>query len=154
MKYLVDGHNLIPKMRGMSLQNVDDELRLIEVLQVFCRVRRHAVEVFFDLAPPGMSGKRPAGVVVAHFVRQGRTADEAIVARLDQLGRSAQNWTVVTSDRQVQSEARAHQARLVSSEQFAADLLEVLQQAQTSQSGNHDKMSEDELNDWLKLFGG
>ena len=154
MKYLVDGHNLIPKVPGMSLQNVDDELQLIEVLQVFCRVRRQAVEVFFDQAPPGMSGRRQVGVVVAHFVRQGRTADEAIVARLGQLGRNAQNWSVVTSDRQVQSEARVRQARVIPSEKFAAELMESLQQAQTSQSGNHDKMSEDELNDWLKLFGG
>jgi len=60
----------------------------------------------------------------------------------------------LTLSSELEAAARAHQARLVSSEQFAADLMEALQQAQTSQSGNHDKMSEDELSDWLKLFGG
>lgn len=138
----------------MSLEAPDDEQRLIAMLQVYCRVRRQAVEVFFDQAPPGRSGRRQVGVVVAHFVRQGRTADESIVARLDQLERAARNWTVVTSDRQVQGEARVRQARVVSSEQFAGELEAALQEAQVARRENPGKMSGEELDDWLKLFGG
>jgi predicted RNA-binding protein with PIN domain len=154
MSYLVDGHNLIPKIPGMSLESLDDEQRLIELLQVFCRVRRQVVEVFFDQAPPGRAGRRLVGVVVAHFVRQGRTADESIVARLDQLEKAARNWTVVTSDRQVQGEARARQARVISSDEFAGELAAALQQAQSAQHDDPGRMSDAELNDWLKLFGG
>jgi uncharacterized protein len=154
MGYLVDGHNLIPKIAGMSLQLVDDEARLIELLQVYSRVHRQPLEVFFDQAPPGQSGRRVFGMVVAHFVRQGRTADESIVARLDQLEKSARNWTVVTSDRQVQAEARVRQAKVVPSEQFAADLTEALQKAKGQAQADSKGMSEDELNDWLNLFGG
>lgn len=154
MNYLIDGHNLIPKIPGMSLRELDDEQRLIELLQVYCRVRRQTVEVFFDQAPPGRAGRRPVGVVVAHFVRQGRTADESIVARLDQLERAARNWTVVTSDRQVQGEARVRQAKVISSEQFAGELEAALQEAQTAHHDDPGKMSDAELDDWLKLFGG
>jgi predicted RNA-binding protein with PIN domain len=154
VNYLVDGHNLIPKIPGMSLEALDDEQRLIELLQVYCRVRRQTVEVFFDRAALGRAGRRQAGVVVAHFVRQGRTADESIVARLDQLEKAARNWTVVTSDRRVQTEARVRQAKVVSSEEFAGELAAALQDAQVARRNEPGKMSDDEMDAWLKLFGG
>ena len=154
MNYLVDGHNLIPKIPGMSLEALDDEQRLIELLQVYCRVRRQTVEVFFDRAALGRAGRRQAGVVVAHFVRQGRTADESIVARLDQLEKAARNWTVVTSDRRVQTEARVRQAKVVSSEEFAGELMAALQDAQVARRNEPGKMSDSEMDEWLKLFGG
>ncbi len=40
MPTIIDGHNLIPKVRGLSLQRLDDELELIQKLQTYCRVRR------------------------------------------------------------------------------------------------------------------
>lgn len=150
MNYLVDGHNLIPKIRGLSLRSLDDEQRLIELLQIYCRVRRQHVEVFFDQAPPGHAGHRRVGTVVAHFVRQGRTADDAIARRLEQLGKAAPNWTVVSSDRQVQQEARNRHAMSVPSEQFAGEL----QSAQQGSRGEEAELSPEELDEWLKLFGG
>jgi len=79
MPYLIDGHNLIPKIAGLSLQDIDDETRLVEMLQDYCRRRgKKGVEVFFDNAPPGQPSKRVYGTVTAHFVRTGRTADAAI----------------------------------------------------------------------------
>jgi len=154
VSYLIDGHNLIPKIAGLSLSNPDDEQRLLELLQVFYRVRRQKVEVFFDQAPPGRAGRRQVGMVIAHFVRQGRTADESIVARLDQLDKAARNWTVVSSDRQVQAEARVRQARAVPSEQFASELQSALRQAaSTSPADSGNRMDEAELGEWLKLFG-
>jgi hypothetical protein len=44
MPYLIDGHNLIPKIPGMNLGDVDDETQLIEMLQEFCRRRRKQVK--------------------------------------------------------------------------------------------------------------
>ena len=151
---MIDGHNLIPKIAGFSLSSPDDEQRLVELLQVFCRVRRQKVEVFFDQAPPGRAGRRQVGTVIAHFVRQGRTADESIVARLDQLDKAARNWIVVSSDRQVQAEARVRQARIVPSEQFASELKSALRQAASVSPGDPgNRMDEAELDEWLKLFG-
>ncbi len=154
MNYLVDGHNLIPKIPGLSLEEPDDELRLIELLQVYARVRRQVVEVFFDQAPPGRAGRRQVGTIVAHFVRQGRTADESIIARLDQLEKAARNWSVVTSDRRVQGEAKVRQAKVVSSEEFSGELAAALQEVQSAHHNDPGKMSDAELNEWLKLFGG
>lgn len=121
--YLVDGHNLIPKMPGLTLSDPNDEIRLIEMLQVFSRIRRKKIEVFFDGAPVGQAGARAYGVIRAHFVRSGQTADEAIRMRLDQLGPLARETLVITSDHRVQSEAKAHHAKFLDSELFARELM-------------------------------
>jgi predicted RNA-binding protein with PIN domain len=154
--HLIDGHNLIPKVPGWSLRNIDDEQQLIEALQAYVAAHGRDIEVFFDKAPPGFSGMRRFGRITAHFVRAGQTADDAIRARLDQLGKSARNVTVVSSDRQVQSEARNHQAKVVSSEDFAAELATLAARRQGGKKTNargESLISPDELEDWLRMFG-
>jgi len=149
MPYLIDGHNLIPKL-GLRLDSIDDEMELIAILQEFCRVERRQVEVFFDGAPALQAGTRKLGSVTAHFVRLGTTADDAIRNCLKRLGKSARNWTVVSSDRQVQAEARAAQAEVISSDAFAAVLRQARTSAPASDAGQ--KLSPKEVEDWLNLF--
>lgn len=151
MPYLIDGHNLIPKA-GLSLDDIDDEEQLIQLLQEFCRRSRKNAEVFFDNAPPGEQRIQSYGRVKARFVRQGITADRAIRRRLNTLGRAARNWTVVSSDRDVQASARAARAGIVSSEQFALDLRELLEAEQAAEAPEEAPMSADELDEWLALF--
>ncbi len=38
--YIIDGHNLIPKLPGRSLRELDDEMALVGLLQTFGRLRR------------------------------------------------------------------------------------------------------------------
>jgi predicted RNA-binding protein with PIN domain len=123
MPYIIDGHNLIPKIPGLKLDDVDDELQLVKLLQDFCRVSRKNVEVFFDQAPAGSSGARTYGCVVARFIRQGRTADQAIHDKLRRLGGEARNWTVVSSDQEVRKSARSARAKSMQVEEFAVQLL-------------------------------
>ena len=110
------------------------------------------LEVYFDGAPAAQVGTRKLGAVNAHFVRLGTSADSAIRSRLKKLGKSAKNWIVVSSDRQVQAEARAAHAEVLSSESFA----KILEQARNSAPKPTDerKLTPKELDDWLKLFGG
>ncbi len=154
MPYLIDGHNLIPKVAGLSLQSLDDEMQLIEMLQEFCRRRNKQVEVYFDNSPPGQPRARNFGVVLARFVREGQTADDAIHARLLRLGRSARNWTVISSDRMVQASAREAKAQVLSSEEFSALLIQTLSETLPNSEKNSDaSLSPEDLEDWLKLFG-
>jgi predicted RNA-binding protein with PIN domain len=152
MPYLIDGHNLIPKL-GLRLDSMDDELELVAILQEFCRLGQTPagrVEVFFDGAPAPHAGTRKLGAVTAQFVRLGASADDAIRTRLKRLGRSARNWTVVSADRQVQAEARAAHAAVISSDTFAAMLKEARSSA--PKPNNERKLSPKEIDDWLKLF--
>jgi len=150
MPYLIDGHNLIPKL-GLRLDSMDDEMELVRLLQEYCRLtRRSGVEVYFDGAPAVHAGTRKMSPITAHFVPLGSTADEAIRKRLKVLGKSARNWTVVTSDRQVQTDARAAQAEVISSETFAALLKET--RSSTSKTAREQKLSEQEIEEWMRLF--
>ena len=150
MPYLIDGHNLIPKL-GLRLDSPDDEMELVAILQEFSRLKRQQVEVYFDGAPLGQAGTRSLGTVRAHFVRLGQSADNAIRARLTKLAKSAKNWIVVSSDREVQGAARVNQAQYISSEEFARTLRDVGNSAPKTNS-NEKKLSAQEIEDWLKIF--
>jgi len=149
MPYLIDGHNLIPKL-GLRLDSMDDEMELIAILQEFSRLERRQVEVYFDGAPTPHAGTRKLGTVTAHFVPLGTTADDAIRSRLKKMGKSAKNWTVISSDRQVQAEARAAQAEVISSDSFAGTLKHA--RNTSPKPTNNRKLSNQEVDEWLKLF--
>ena len=150
MPYLVDGHNLIPKV-GLRLDSFDDEMELVTILQEFSRLHRRQVEVYFDGAPADQAGTRKLGTVKAHFVRAGTTADNAIARRLKKMRRAAKNWTVVSSDRQVQANARATQAEVLSSDEFAR-LLQQTPRRETSKPAVDRKISPAEVDEWLNIF--
>lgn len=150
MPYLIDGHNLIPKL-GLRLDEPDDELELGRVLQDFARLKRHKVEVYFDGAPPGHAGTRNLGTVRAHFIRLGQTADSAIRARLNKMGKSAKNWVVVSSDREVQSAAKINQAQPMSSDEFVKLLKNTLASAPKT-SADEKTLSTREVDEWLDIF--
>ena len=150
MSYLIDGHNLIPRMPGLSLRQVNDEEDLI---QVYCGMKQKNAVVYFDGAPAGYSGKRKYGRVTAIFVRQGRTADEAIRDHLRRLGNAARNWQVVTSDRQVAAEAVSVRAMVISSDEFAAQVVEGITHPPANHQREEQKLSWQEVQEWMDIFG-
>ncbi len=152
MLYLIDGHNLIPFVEGLTLKQMDDEMKLLELLQGFSRENRARIEVFFDGASPGWAGARKYGSVLAHFVRKGKTADDAIRQRLDQLP-AGSGIAVVSSDRQVQAEARNHRAQVVPAGEFARNLRWKPSLPQKKKKSSQIELSDDEVNEWLELFG-
>jgi uncharacterized protein len=149
MPYLIDGHNLIPNV-GLRLDSLDDEQQLIRLLQEFCRLNRSQVEVYFDNAQAGQPARRKIGAVAAHFVRKPDIADEAIRRRIVNLAGAAKNWTVVSSDRRVQAEARAAKARIIPSDEFARQVRLTLQNKPPDKGKNG--LDERELQEWLELF--
>jgi predicted RNA-binding protein with PIN domain len=150
MPYLIDGHNLIPKL-GLRLDEPDDELELVRLLQDFARVRRQQVEVYFDGAPAGQAGMRKLGTVKAHFVRLGQTADSAIRRRLESMGKSAKNWVIVSSDHEVQRAAKVNQAGFIRAEEFVIQIRSALAAA-AKRTDEPSSISAKEVEEWLKLF--
>jgi predicted RNA-binding protein with PIN domain len=159
MAYLIDGHNLIPKL-GIDLGAEDDEEQLVRVLQEFCRVTRKQGEVYFDGRAPGQAATQKAGRVTAHFVRPPRTADEALEERLQKLGAAAKNWTLVSSDHRVQAAGREAHAKVVPAEVFAREVRAKIaphwgssgspNPPNSSNSGG--ELSSEELGEWLEIF--
>lgn len=150
MPYLVDGHNLIPKV-GLHLNSPDDEMELVAILKEFARLKRQQVEVYFDGAPIGQAGTRKLGTVRAHFVPLGQTADSAIRSRLKKMEKDAKNWIIVSSDHEVQSAARVVRAQVVTSDEFVKMLRAATNSAPKAKTENK-KLSAQEVDEWLKLF--
>ena len=150
MPYLIDGHNLIPKL-GLRLEFINDEMDLVTRLQEFCRLRRLQVEVYFDGAPPGQVSTHKLGAVTAHFIRQASSADAAIESRLTKLGRTAKNWTVVSSDIRLQRAAGAVHARVMSSEIFSQEMIKA-SSADRTNSRDDAALSPREVEEWLRFF--
>ena len=150
MPYLIDGHNLIPKV-GLHLNSPDDEMELVAILKEFARLKRQQVEVYFDGAPIGQAGTRMLGTVRAHFVPLGQTADSAIRSRLNRMEKDAKNWIIVSSDHEVQSAARVVRAQVVTSDEFVKMLRAATSSAPKANTENK-KLSAQEVDEWLKLF--
>lgn len=152
MIYLVDGHNLIPKIPGFSLREMDDEQRLIEMLQKYARLARKRIEIYFDDAPAGKARSETFGTIKVHFIRIGSTADAAIINRVRSAGKDVQAITVVTSDHRIQIEARAMHAGVVSSEEFSMQIRDQFTRAQQEGAEEERPLSVSEVEDWLEFF--
>jgi predicted RNA-binding protein with PIN domain len=124
----------------------------VELLQVYSRVRRAKVEVYFDGAPAGQAGMRSFGTVKAHFILSAHTADSAILARLQSMRVRAAEVTVISSDRQVQAGARALRAAVIDSDTFARSLLDALSAPHNSPTPSDRPVTPDEVEKWLEIF--
>jgi predicted RNA-binding protein with PIN domain len=151
MSYIIDGHNLIPKIPGLSLDQLDDEARLIQLLINFCQKKRARVVVFFDKAATGHQGQTHHGAVSVIFVSDLRKADDAIHDYLITHRKETRNFTVVSSDRQVQRDASSLHARVLSTEAFA-DLLADSLILSGKSGGEPTPLTPDEVAEWEKLF--
>ncbi|HWQ45782.1 MAG TPA: NYN domain-containing protein, partial [Longilinea sp.] len=150
MWYLIDGHNLIPKL-GLRLDDPQDEMALVQLLQVVASRKRAKIDVYFDGAPPGQAGTRRIAGINAHFVPLGRTADDALAARLAKLGQQAKQYCLVSSDRRVQQEGHNRHAQVMSSEEFALVVRSAQEVAQMDQRENGVESQED-IETWINLF--
>jgi predicted RNA-binding protein with PIN domain len=153
MSYIIDGHNLIPKIPGLSLAQLDDETRLIQLLMAYCRKKKTRVIVFFDKAAPGHQGSKSHGMVHAIFVSERLKADDAIHDYLVAHRREARNFTVVSSDRQVQKDASSLHARVLTAEVFAGQLINsLISEPPTDGESTDGLLSPDEILEWEKIF--
>jgi predicted RNA-binding protein with PIN domain len=151
-KFVIDGHNLIPKVPGITLQDDEDENRLIEMVNEFCRLSRSQVELFFDGAPPLHPPAKKSGLVHPHFVRQGYAADDAIIEFVHKNQNPENIFTVVSSDQRVISAVKHGGAEVMTSESFAAEMQRVFSNPQAVQELRNKKLSEREVDAWLEEF--
>ncbi len=151
MQYIIDGHNLIPNIRGLTLSDLDDEQALVNLLTPFLRAKKSRAMVFFDRAAAGQAGQRNYGLIKAVFVPAGQTADSAIASYIRQLGGASQNHTLVSSDRAVQASARAYHTSVLTSQEFSQMLQHFYEQDPKTETPEQE-LSPEEVKQWEDLF--
>ena len=151
MQYIIDGHNLIPNIRGLTLSDLDDEQALIDLLTPFLRAKKSRAMVFFDRAGTGLAGQRNFGLIKAVFVPAGQTADSAIANYIRQIKGASQNHTLVSSDRAVQASARSYHAMVLTSQEFSK-LLQIYYDGEPEAAPAERELSPEEVKQWEDLF--
>jgi uncharacterized protein len=151
-RIVIDGHNLIPKVPGIRLQDVEDENALVEILNEYCRLSRTQVEVFFDGAPIPDSSPRKSGLAHVHFIRKGLTADDAIIEYVRNQQRPDFMLTVVSSDYRILTAVKGAGASIMTSEAFAIEMRRVFSSPAAQQEQKEKRMSDNEIQQWLEEF--
>ncbi len=150
MPLLIDGHNLIGRLPDLRLDDPDDEAKLVARLRTYCARTRKRITVVFDRGlPGGHSWELSGGGVEVVFAATGHTADGILCERVRQ-ARDPRGLTVVTSDREVITVARARGARVVRSDEFAAQL-GVEAKAEVEVKADV-RLSATEVEEWLRMF--
>lgn len=155
MNILVDGHNLIGQMPNISLDDEDDEAKLVMALRRYATAnRRRSVVVVFDRGVYGHPLKLDGYGVTCYFARSPQDADTYLIKRLAAIQRPNE-WRLVTSDRQVAKAAVDRGIKVISSGDFARELT-ASPKPKRSVGGEKPtdvRLSPAEVDEWLRLFG-
>ena len=164
MIYLIDGHNLIGKMPDIDLADPDDEQKLVYRLRDWIQLHsRRDVQVYFDAGEFGGVGNlNSVSRLKIQFARVGRTADELLIKAIRKLN-NPQEYTLVTSDREIIYAAKQRRVGYILSEEFAAMLAEALQpdleddllaESRQAEPGAElePEVSDGEVENWIDIF--
>ncbi|MFL5805100.1 MAG: NYN domain-containing protein [Roseiflexaceae bacterium] len=154
MHLLIDGHNLIAQMPGISLADADDEARLVLLLRGYAaRKRGRQVLVVFDRGVYGHPQQLNGYSVTCHFAKSPQDADTQLIRRIKALARPGE-WALVSSDRAVARVAEERGVRVIGAREFAARLLEpTAPQADRHEEKPDRRLNEAEIAEWLQIFG-
>jgi predicted RNA-binding protein with PIN domain len=152
MHYLIDGHNLIAKMPGISLDDPNDEAKLVIRLKSWSAgSKRRRITVVFDSGlPGGQSRALSSGSVKVLFASTGSSADAILIGRIRKVQNPAE-YTLVTSDRAVIKAAQARNMPRISAESFAAQI-QTSNKSAKAESDLAPVLSAEEVEEWLQLF--
>jgi predicted RNA-binding protein with PIN domain len=153
MHLLVDGHNLIGQIPGISLADPDDEAKLVMLLRGYAtRKRGRQVVVVFDHGVYGHPHRLDGYGVTCHFAKSPQDADTQLIRRLRALRRTGE-WALISSDRRVTSVADERGVEVIGAREFAERLLAPAAPAQAPAEKPEAPLSDAEIDEWLHIFG-
>lgn len=151
MPYLIDGHNVIGQMPGLSLDDPDDEAKLVALVQRFClRGRRKATIIFDRGLPGGVSRLSSSEVTVVFASDRHTTADDLVLNRI-RAERNPGGLIVVSSDRKIADAARQRRMKVESAREFGLRLARPAKGAGPAPE-KEQGLGKDELAEWEAVF--
>jgi hypothetical protein len=153
IQLLIDGHNLIPRVPGLSLSQIDDEERLVGLLRKYATHHRAQIVVVFDSGNlAGRSRDLSGWGVEVYFAGSSTNADRILIERMRDL-KHPQQWKLVSSDRAIQEEANRRRVRVVEAADFAHQLMSTRDiEGPTGASAVEKPDTETDIDEWLKRF--
>ncbi|MCU0481352.1 MAG: NYN domain-containing protein [Anaerolineae bacterium] len=152
MSYLIDGHNLIGQLPDLALDDPDDEAKLVQRLVGWSARTRRPCTVVFDAGLPGGTSRMSTQMVRVVFASHTSSADKVIIDRIYK-EKHPKNWIVVSSDNGVLDIAKRQGMQVLKSSEFARLLERPVPIRPDAGEEVHVNLSDDEVDEWLKLFG-
>jgi predicted RNA-binding protein with PIN domain len=129
MATLIDGNNLLGTLAPGESRDRESRFRLVGKLLVFQRFTRRRIILVFDGPPDDdLEGRRLGPKFEVLFPPPGQKADDVIQERLN-LPFDRRRFFVVSSDREVRTQARSRGAAVMKCEEFGRELKNVLKKA-------------------------
>ena len=152
MPYLIDGHNLIAQMPGVSLSDPDDEVQLVLRLRQFAARKRQKITVVFDHGiPGGWSRDLSTGPVKVVFAGSHTNADRVIVERIRE-AKTPTDIKLVSSDGEIRRAAEARRVQVITSQDFAATLQKPPPSEPPRDARENIQLNKDEVKEWMRVF--
>ena len=150
MPYLIDGHNLIQSLNRISIQDPNDEAKLVGVLRGFMIGQGKKCIVFFDRGLLGGASRLSCSRVQVIFANTGQEADTRIINQIRNLTNPT-TWTLVSSDSKIRKFASTRNLNLLHSSEFAKQL-ETQKAQQVKKEDMDTPISAAELQEWYEIF--
>ncbi|MEX1121668.1 MAG: NYN domain-containing protein [Balneolales bacterium] len=159
-QWLIDAHNVMhllpPVVKGYGNNRLDGIEYLSSLIDGVCMKQKRKALLVFDGYPLHL-GMKHHNCRIAFS--GGKTADEAIINRLKNKN-SAEQWIVVSNDREVLSQARMRGAETTSANEFARQVSSKATEQQTEENlpQTHPQkradveVSDNEVEEMLRLF--
>lgn len=158
MPYLIDGHNVIGQMTDITLDDPDDEAKLVLRLRQYSAHLGKKFHVIFDGGIPAGTSPLSTSRVKVYFASSQSSADSVMRTMIrDAINASA--WIVVSSDRAIASVARRRRMHVLAAETFARRL-EAMHERQVQEELDsyvpevkaEPRLSKSEVDEWLEIF--
>jgi len=142
---------LIGRLPQLSLQDPDDEEKLVRLLQSYqARTGKQITVVFDPGGAASLAQTRQVGRIQVVFAPYGRTAD-AVIARRVRQARNPRGLRVITSDTELAQIVAQEGAGVQSADDFAAELARLREHSPEREDVH---LSPQEVESWLLLFEG
>ena len=152
MPYLIDGHNLIAQIPGLTLADPDDEVRLVLRLRQYAARKKQKITVVFDHGMPGgWSRELSTGPVQVVFAGSHTNADRVILERVREAARPTE-IKLVSSDGELQRAAEARRVEPITSQEFVQMLTKPPPRQPRPEKRENPALSKDEVKEWMRLF--
>lgn len=152
-KIIIDGWNVcwkLPEISKYIPDNLDKaRLRLNTIIKLYFLRKKVEYKIIYDGQPMVYSTHHPNEPI--QFSSNPEKADDIII-KLIKKQSDKKRWTVITSDRQLANRVKNLGAAIVSSESFIQKIRNTKKYQQNSDFRTDPKISDDEMNYWLKKF--
>ena len=151
MPYLVDGNNLIGAIPIIDIRDSSAREKLSHLLSQYQKKKGNSIVVVYDGPPPaGSPSELHLGRLRIVYAGPASDAD-SVIKNMIRDARSPDQWTVVSSDKQVYSYCRWAGAKAMRVMPFYEDIKRMLESS--GESLGKQTMRADDVDDWMAYFG-